>query len=63
MHYFYDVTFFDTYNNKYHVKFHLEDKLPKADLSFLLKQTVLYRLPGNRIVYKTLHFTVKKVDY
>ena len=63
MRYFYDVVFCDTYNNKYHVKFHLEDKLPKADLSFFLKQTVMYRLPCNRIVYKSLHFKVSKVDY
>ena len=61
--YFYDVVFYDTYYNKYHVKFHLEDKLPKADLSFFLKQTFMYRLPRNRIVYKSLHFKVFKVDF
>lgn len=61
--FFYDVMFKDTYNNMYRVKFHLEDKLPKADLAFLLKQTVMHRLPGNRIIYKSLHFTVTKSIY
>ena len=63
MRYFYDVVFYDTYYNKYHVKFLLKDKLPKAALSFFLKRTVMSRLPCNRIVYKSLHFKVSKVGY